>query len=81
MAETRLKRSIVLDKVAELEQIEVSEDEVKSELDRINESARASEMQPLQDNETNRESIRDDMRGRRTLDRAVRIARGLPDEE
>ena len=81
MAETRLKRSLVLDKVAELEQIEVSEEEVKSELDRINENARASEMQPLQDNETNRESIRDDMRGRRTLDRAVRIARGLPDEE
>ena len=81
MAETRLKRSLVLDKLADMEQIDVTDEDVQSELDRINESARASDMQPLQDNESNRDSIRDDMRGRRTLDRAVSIARGMSDEQ
>lgn len=80
-AEARLKRRLVLDKIAEQEQIEISDQDIQSEVERINEHARASEMQPLEDTDDYRESIRVDLLGRRTLDLAVRIARGLGNEE
>ena len=80
-AEANLKRRLVIEKLAELEQIEVSDEDVQSEVDTFNEQARASEMQPFDDTENNRESIRDDLRGRRTLDLAVRLARGLGSDD
>lgn len=80
-AEARLKRRLVLDKIAEQEQIEISDQDIQSEVERINEHARASEMQPFEDTDDYRESIRVDLLGRRTLDLAVRIARGLGNEE
>ena len=80
-AEARLKRRLVLDKIAEQEQIEISDQDVQSEVERFNEQARAAEIQPLEDTDENRESIRADLISRQTLDLAVRIARGLANEE
>ena len=80
-AEANLKRALVLEEIADLEQIEISDEDVQSELDRINEQAQASDAPTIEDISETRESIRDNLRGRRTLDLAVRIARGLEDND
>ena len=80
-AEANLKRALVLEKIADLEQIEIPDEDVQSEVDRINQHAQASDAPAIEDTSETRESIRDNLRGRRTLDLAVRIARGLEDED
>ena len=76
-AGTRIRQALVIDKIAELEQIEVSDEDVVSELQRINDNMTAQNMPALEDSDENRDSIRENLRGRRTLDLAVRIARGM----
>ena len=80
-AEANLKRALVLEKIADLEQIEIPVEDVQSELDRINEQAQASDAPTIEETSETRESIRDNLRGRRTLNLAVRIARGLEDKD
>lgn len=80
-AELNIKRALVLEKVAELEQVEVSDDDVQGEIDNINASIQGTELKPMEDSPGNRDSVRDNLRTRRALDLAVNIARGSEDQD
>ncbi len=80
-AELNIKRALVLEKIAELEQVEIPDDDVQSEIDSINSSIHGTDLQPLEDTPENRDSVRDNLRTRRALDLVVNIARGLEDQD
>ena len=80
-AELNIKRALVLEKIAELEQVEIPDDDVQSEIDSINASIHGTDLQPLEDTPENRDSVRDNLRTRRALDLVVNIARGLEDQD
>lgn len=80
-AEMNIKRALVLEKVADLEQVEVSDDDVQSEIDNINASVEGTDIRPLEDTPENRVSVRDNLRTRRALNLAVDMARGSGDQE
>ena len=74
-SETRIKRSLVIEKLAEAEDVEVSDEEVLDEINRANESA-APDAERLEDNEETRESVRRYLSRQKSLSNAVQIARG-----
>ncbi|GBD12810.1 Trigger factor [bacterium HR24] len=77
-AEERLRRSLALSKLAELEDIQVTDEEVQAEIEAIVASAGA-EGQPLRmllESPSGRESIRRNILTRKTIDRLVQIASG-----
>ena len=74
-AESNIKRALVLEKIAELEQVEISDADIQTEIDSLNASVQGSDLQPLEDTAETRDSIRDNLRTRRALEIAVEIAR------
>lgn len=77
-AELRVKRGLVLGKLAEIENIEPTADDVATEIERMfaelgEEDAR---LRPLFDSESGRDTVRRDLLNRRTLDRLIEIAKG-----
>lgn len=74
-AEMNIKRALVLEKIAELEQVEISDDVVRGEIDGFNASIQGTEIGPMEDTPENWDSIRDNLRTRRALDIAIDIAR------
>jgi len=75
LAEERLTRSLVLGKVAEQENIRVDESEIEAEIERLSASAgeRREELHQLLSSR-GRESIRNELLTRKTLERLVEIA-------
>jgi trigger factor len=83
IADTRLRRSLILTEVSDAENIDVTPQEVEDEIDRMSAQAgaQASRMRELFGREEGRESIRRNMLTRKTLDRLVEIAtQDLPEE-
>ncbi len=77
-AEARLRRSLVLTQVADAEHIDVTEDEVQAEIDRVAASAgpRGGEIRKLFETESGRDSVRRSLLTRKTLQRLTAIAAG-----
>jgi trigger factor len=76
-ADLRLKRSLLLGQVAEAENIEVSDEEVTEEIDRLTSSAgtQAAQLRQLFESEDGRGTIRRNLMTRKTLARLVEIAK------
>jgi trigger factor len=76
-ADLRLKRSLLLGQVAEAENIEVSDDEVTEEIDRLTSSAgtQAAQLRQLFESEDGRGTIRRNLMTRKTLARLVELAK------
>jgi trigger factor len=81
-AEERLRRSLALSKLAELEGIQVSDDEVQAEIDAITVGggAEAQQLRALLESPAGRDSIRRSLLTRKTLDRLVEIVSGSEPE-
>ena len=71
-AETRLKRSLVIEELADAENIEVSDELISEEIERIRQNGQEG-ADP--DSDESRDSVRRMLRRRAALDRAVEIAR------
>jgi trigger factor len=78
VAERRLRRSLLLSKVAEVENIEVDDSEVGQELERMASSAgpQAEEVRRLFDNPGGRDAIQGSLLTRKTWDRLTSIVSG-----
>lgn len=76
IAETRLRRSLVLSEVAEAEKIEVADDEIEAEIDRMTAGAGAqgAQLRQLFASDEGRGTIRRNLLTRKTLARLVEIA-------
>jgi trigger factor len=76
IAETRLRRSLILSEVAEAETIEVADDEIEAEIDRMTSGAgaQAPQLRQLFSSEEGRGTIRRNLLTRKTLARLVEIA-------
>ena len=71
-AETRLKRSLVIEELANAENIEVSDEEISEEIERVRQNGQEG-ADP--DSDETRDAVRRVLRRRAALDRAVEIAR------
>jgi trigger factor len=78
MASKRVVRSLVLDKLAELEKIEVKDSEIDAEVEKMAQDADkgADDVRKLFSLPQARESIRQFLIGRKALERLVEIAKG-----
>ncbi len=76
VADARLRRSLVLGKVADAEHIEVAADEVEAEIEKMTASAgaQAQQLRSLFTSENGRETISRNLLTRKTLARLVEIA-------
>jgi trigger factor len=76
LAETRLRRSLVLSQVAEAEHIEVADSEVEAEIERLASGAgsQTEELRRLFSEQSAKESLRRSLMTRKTLERLVEIA-------
>jgi trigger factor len=74
-AEQRLRRSLLLSKVAEVENIEVDDKEVDQEIERMAAAAgpQAGDVHRLFDNPNGRDAIRGSLYTRKTWDRLVHV--------
>ncbi len=81
MAEARVKRSLVLDKVAQVEGIEVTEEDVQQEIDSLTQGSvqQGSSARRLSSSPNGRESLRRMLLHQKTLQRLADIARGSVD--
>ncbi len=79
-AETRIKRALVIEKLAEAEDVEISPEEILAEIERTNEAA-SSDAERLEDNEETRESVQRYLSRQKSLSIAVRIARGMSEDD
>jgi FKBP-type peptidyl-prolyl cis-trans isomerase (trigger factor) len=77
-AEKRLKRTLVMDKLAEAESIEPSEDEVSQEIEQWKSQAREGDATDY-DSEESRNAAVTILRRRKAMERALEIARSSPD--
>ncbi len=77
-AEARLKRTLVLGKVIDLEQLDVSADEISSHIDRVSApwGERSAEVQAALGTDQGRRMISMDMLTDKAIDRLMAIARG-----
>lgn len=76
-AEKRVTNSLVLDEVAKAENIEVSDEEVDSEIERrLQEVGDNQNIRQYMNSEEARERTRNELRMRKTIDRLVEIATG-----
>lgn len=73
-AESRIKRSLVIQKLTESEDVQIPEQDIQDEIQRNNEAAESDDRK-LEDNEETRESVRDFLRRQRSLRNAIEIAR------
>ncbi|MEX2225991.1 MAG: trigger factor [Dehalococcoidia bacterium] len=76
IAETRLRRSLVLSQVAEAEHIEASDTDIDAEIEAMTASAgpQGEQLRQLFDSENGRDTIRRNLVTRKTLERLVEIA-------
>jgi trigger factor len=76
VADTRLRRSLVLSQVAEAEDIQVSDEDVAAEVETLSASAgpQAAQMRQLFGSERGQDTIRRNLLTRKTLERLVVIA-------
>lgn len=76
IADTRLRRSLVLSQVAEAEDIRAGDDEIDAEIDTMTASAgpQAAQLKELFNSESGRDTIRRNLITRKTLARLVEIA-------
>lgn len=76
IADTRLRRSLVLSKVAEAEHIAVAEDEIDAEIDKMTAAmgAQAEQFRSMFNSENGRDTVRRNLLTRKTLARLVEIA-------
>jgi trigger factor len=84
VAEKRVRRGLVLGKVAEEEKIEVSENDIDAEIDEMVESAaedRRSQLKEILNSPQSRDSFRQTLFSRKTVQRLAEIARGLPETD
>ena len=89
-AERRLVSALVMRKFAEVEEIEISDDDVQSETDRLlglstgEEEQDESNLESLREflgSESTRDNIRSTLHSRRVMDRLIEIAQGNLDED
>jgi trigger factor len=78
MANRRVIRSLVLGKIAEAENIEVADSEIDAEIERMVKDAdkQADEMRKFFSLQQARESIKQFLLGRKTIERLLQIATG-----
>ena len=76
LAEARIRRSLVLSEVGEAEHIEVGDDEVETEIERLTSGVgdQADELRRLFSQEAAKENLRRSLTTKKTLDRLVEIA-------
>lgn len=76
LAEARIRRSLVLSEVEEAEHIEVGDDEVETEIERLSSGVgeQADELRRLFSQEAAKENLRRSLTTKKTLDRLVEIA-------
>jgi trigger factor len=76
IAETRLKRSLALSKVTEAEGIDVTDEEVAEEIEKLTSATgpQAAQLKTMFESEEGRATIRRNLLTRKTLDRLVEIA-------
>lgn len=76
IAESRLRRSLVLSKVAETEHIDVSQEEISAEIDTLTSAGgpQAAQLRAMFESDEGRATIRRNLLTRKTLDRLVEIA-------
>lgn len=79
MAERDIKNALIVERLVEAENVDVSDEDVVSEIERANESATSDE-QKLEDNEQTRQSVKSYLQRQRTIEKVVNMARGLEDE-
>jgi len=78
MAERAILRSLVLQRFAELEEVEVSNADVDAEVERIIQNASGEGVRQLFDTESNREMLRRNLYIRKAIDRLVETATAEP---
>ena len=76
IAADRLRRSLVLSKVTDAEHIDVVDDEVSEEIEKLTSSAgpQGAQLRTMFDTEEGRATIRRNLLTRKTLDRLIEIA-------
>ncbi len=76
IADIRLRRSLVLSKVSDVENIDVTDDDITAEIDVMTAAAgpQGGQLRQMFDSENGRDTIRRNMLTRKTLDRLVEIA-------
>ena len=79
MAEREIKNALIVEQLVEAENVDVSDEDVGSEIERANESV-TSDDQRLEDNEQTRQSVKSYLQRQRTIEKVVNMARGLEDE-
>ncbi|MYA59121.1 MAG: hypothetical protein F4X40_00995, partial [Chloroflexi bacterium] len=79
MAERDIKNALIVGQLVETENVDVSDEDVASEIERANESA-SSDEQKLEDNEQTRQSVKSYLQRQRTIEKVVKMARGLDDQ-
>jgi len=79
-AKRRLRRSLALARLAELEGIEVSEEEIEEEIERLLADPQTAHLRPALQSPQIKESIRRSLLTRKTIDRLLAIV-GSQDEE
>ena len=79
MAERDIKNALIVEGLMEAESVDVSDEDVRAEIERANESATSDE-QKLEDNEQTRQSVKSYLQRQRTIEKVVDMARGLENE-
>jgi trigger factor len=76
IADTRLRRSLVLSQLTGAENIEAADEEIEAEIDKMTASAgqQAAQLRQLFDSENGRDTIRRNLQTKKTLARLVEIA-------
>jgi trigger factor len=76
LAESRIRRSLVLSEVGEAEHIEVADEEVETEIERLSSGVgeQADELRRIFSNEGAKENLRRSLTTKKTLDRLVELA-------
>ena len=74
-AETRLKRTLVMDKLADAESIEPSDEEVSQEIELWKAQSQGNDSQVDYDSDDTRKSVVTVLRRRKAMERAIEIAR------
>jgi FKBP-type peptidyl-prolyl cis-trans isomerase (trigger factor) len=82
-AEDRLKRRLILEQVAELEELEADPDELEAEIERFSEMAgeESTEMRAMLESPEGRESVASDLVMTLAQERVVQIGRGEIEDE
>ena len=83
-AEDRLATFLIMRKLAEEEELEIADDEIDAEIDRLMENSAeetADSLRRMLNSDDSRESLRSSLLNRKVMDRLVEIAKGDEEEE